>query len=194
MKEYNPIEEAKFSYRYAVPLQIILYVVLLILVYPQISAKNEASKAEEEEAKAEALEAKARAEAFEAAELRAKAKAEKKENQLANNASGATTELESVAKKWQIDAKTWDEKTYNYKCSYTVDGQYFSFSSKKHPDEEGYMCYWTATSKIKIGDCPAKSIWKMEYSIGEEEGEEFRSNQIPPKCKAITPEAISNYK
>ncbi len=33
MKEYNPMEEAKFSYKYAMPLQIILFVALLILAY-----------------------------------------------------------------------------------------------------------------------------------------------------------------
>ena len=43
---------------------------------------------------------------------------------------------------------------------------------------------------VKIGDCPAKSIWEMNRIGGGDYG---RSNEIPSKCKSITPKVITDY-
>jgi len=94
-------------------------------------------------------------------------------------------QLASEAKKWQKDMK-------DYNCpNKTIDGQYFSFSSKASQYET--ECNWTATSKVKVGGCPAKSVWKMEFEGLGGSLQEW-SNQIPSECKAITPKIISNYK
>jgi len=79
-----------------------------------------------------------------------------------------------------------------------LDGVYFSFKEIKERNTEaetvsGYDSYtWIATSKAKIGDCPAGSAWRICVSIDcdwsafrcglESVKEECRFIQIAPKA------------
>jgi len=91
--------------------------------------------------------------------------------------SPAIAELEQEAQKWQNDS--------GYKSN---EGTFFSFkaSNKNH----GYFIErnWTATSKMKIGNCPDKSVWKMGEDVPP-----FVYNKVPDKCKSITPKIITGY-
>jgi len=40
--------------------------------------------------------------------------------------------------------------------------------------QEAYAAWWQATSKVRIGDCPAR-------------------NTVPPNCKPITPKPITDF-
>jgi uncharacterized protein (TIGR02145 family) len=96
----------------------------------------------------------------------------------------ATAELEREAKKWQ-------KNTSSYK---NTEGEFFSFKKMERSFSEtgAVERVWTATSKIKIGDCPAKSVWEM--MLWAEEGMGIGNNKVPPKCKSITPKAIIGHK
>jgi len=83
----------------------------------------------------------------------------------------AITELEIAAKKWIAGEK--DAPNTN------------NFTFKASGGEGGYI--WKATSKVKIGECPAKSVWEIGYEGCE------RWNNIPKKCKDITPKVITSY-
>jgi len=89
-----------------------------------------------------------------------------------NPADEAKTELEAAANKWIKELKA-AASTNN-------------FTFKANGGEEGYS--WKATSKVKIGDCPAKSVWEIGYEGCE------RWNNIPKNCGSITPKAITDYK
>jgi len=150
---------------------------LLLALAFTLSCSDKKEKAEQAaEAAKQAAEAKQVAEAKLAAEAEqaaeaAKKKAEQELAESAKNPSAAIKELEAAAKKWQKDGKA------------TSGSSFFTFSAKG--GEEGYV--WKATSKENIGDCPAKSVWEMGYEGCE------RWNNVPAKCKSITPKAISSY-
>jgi uncharacterized protein (TIGR02145 family) len=91
-------------------------------------------------------------------------------------------ELEQEAEKWR------DGNTYK-----SNDGTFFSFKATKKKDEEGITTrIWTATSKVKIENCPAKSVWEMKEGCLDPA---FcgASNKVPAKCKSITPKIITDY-
>jgi len=97
----------------------------------------------------------------------------------------AIAELEQEAEKWQKILK-----------SGKIKGRFFSFEAARglpscsECGDGGYVA-WRAISKMKIGNCPAKSIWTMSRSFFE--GTSW-GNKIPSGCKAITPKIIVNYK
>ena len=125
---------------------------------------------------------------YEAEREAARKKAEQEMGELAKDAAPAVTELGTEAKKWQdafVRKGQYDEVVSNSYKAY--EGTYFSFKGTK--DKYGYY-RWSATSKVVIGDCPAKSVWKMEYGY---ESDEFAGNEVPPKCKSITPKVITDY-
>jgi hypothetical protein len=92
---------------------------------------------------------------------------------IESDPSPATAELENAANKWQKEFKA--EKAGNF------------FTFKADGGEEGIYT-WKATSKMKIGDCPAKSVIVMGYEGCE------RWNDVPAKCKSIVPKVITSYK
>jgi hypothetical protein len=100
--------------------------------------------------------------------------------------SPATAELEREAKKWQ-ESNVWEP----YK---SIEGEYFTFkgTAKRITETGAGDLSWTATSKMKIGNCPAKSIWKM--TAWHEEGRGAGENEIPSKCEFLTPKVIINHK
>jgi len=83
----------------------------------------------------------------------------------------AKAELEAAAEKWMKGLES-SPNTDNFTFE-TSDG------------ESGY--YLRATSKVQIGDCPAKSTWEIGYEGCE------RWNNIPKDCKDITPKVITDY-
>jgi uncharacterized protein (TIGR02145 family) len=98
----------------------------------------------------------------------------------------AMEELEREAKKWQGSNVLTPYKS--------IEGKYFTFKSVARLVTEtgaGDLS-WTATSKMKIGNCPAKSVWKMES--WHEEGKGRGENEIPAECKFITPKIITNHR
>jgi len=97
----------------------------------------------------------------------------------------AMEELEREAKKWQ-KSDCWSP----YK---SIEGKYFAFKGVARRYTETGACdiSWTATSKIKIGNCPAKSVWEM--TAWGEEGRAKGENETPAKCKSITPKIITNH-
>jgi len=99
----------------------------------------------------------------------------------------AMEELEREAKKWQGTTNCWEP----YK---PVEGKYFTFKGTEKLIVETGACdlSWTATSKMKIGNCPAKSVWKM--TSWHEEGSRTGENETPAECKSITPTIITNHK
>ncbi|MDR2582575.1 MAG: hypothetical protein LBC75_03750 [Fibromonadaceae bacterium] len=85
----------------------------------------------------------------------------------------AKAELEAAAEKWIKEDKA------------AANTQTFTFTKE---GEEARI--WRATSKVKIGDCPAKSVWELW-------SDECETGNNPPKnknCKSITPKVITNYK
>jgi len=84
----------------------------------------------------------------------------------------AKAELEAAANKWIKELKA-AANTNN-------------FTFKANGGEEGYSL--KATSKVKIGDCPANSVWQMGYEGCE------RWNNTPKNCNSVTPKVISDYK
>jgi len=62
--------------------------------------------------------------------------------------------------------------------------------------------FWTATSKMKMGDCPVGSVFEMtiraKYYDDESGYSEYLfdnfSNKVPAECVNITPEIILNHK
>jgi len=96
----------------------------------------------------------------------------------------AMEELEQEAKKWQ-------GAEVSYK---SVEGKYFTFkgTAKRYVETGAGDLSWTATSKMKISNCPAKSVWKM--TSWYEEGKGSGENEIPAKCKSITPKIITNHR
>jgi len=99
----------------------------------------------------------------------------------------AMEELEREAKKWQGTTNCWEP----YK---PVEGKYFTFKGTEKLIVQTGACdlSWTATSKIKIGNCPAKSVWKM--TSWHEEGRGAGENETPAECKSITPTIITEHK
>jgi hypothetical protein len=85
----------------------------------------------------------------------------------------AMEELAEYLKKW---LKEGGEGTHN--------GTFFTFEADCGED----TCSWTATSKKKIGDCPAKS--KISMGGNQEYG---KWNDVPKKCRAITPKEVTSY-
>jgi len=98
----------------------------------------------------------------------------------------AIVELEQEAKAWQKNTSETGK----------IEGRFFSFAVARgmpscyECDDLGYV-QWKAISKMKIGKCPAKSIWIMYYYSGLPS---VWGNKIPSECKAITPKIIANYK
>lgn len=135
-------------------------------VIKRATTEAKAKKAEKER-EAEAARRKAEEKAKEAESI------QEEEKPIENVPETPTKELEREAKKWQ--------ESPDYKKS---EGKYFSFSLKT--DQFGYVS-WVATSKIKIGDCPAKSVWSMGYADAE------RWNKTPSKCISITPSIIKDF-
>jgi type IV pilus assembly protein PilA len=89
----------------------------------------------------------------------------------------ATTELEAAAKKWIKEGKI------------AKGGKFFTFGlgGDVYNGECGGDCYWQATSKEKIGNCPAKSEWKMGT------GEDCTWSLVPKNCESITPKTITSF-
>jgi hypothetical protein len=90
----------------------------------------------------------------------------------------AKAELEAAARKWIEEARVIEgvEKESTQTFTFTKEGE--------------EVRIWRATSKVKIGDCPAKSIWELWTESGEQ-------GNNPPKnknCKSITPKVITDYK
>jgi hypothetical protein len=52
--------------------------------------------------------------------------------------------------------------------------QNFTFTAKGGGEDEGGYS-WKATSKVKIGDCPAKSVWEMGYEVYNVQFNELRT-------------------
>jgi hypothetical protein len=109
--------------------------------------------------------------------------------------ASASAELEQEAKRWlkSFDIDDMGHVTGNaYKPS---DGKYFSFEEhKKKSASEGtvskYDSYkWTATSKIKIGGCPAKSVWNVGVSV-DCDWSAFSYGTVEQDCRFITPEVV----
>ncbi|GBU25158.1 hypothetical protein R83H12_01798 [Fibrobacteria bacterium R8-3-H12] len=84
----------------------------------------------------------------------------------------AKAELEAAANKWIKELK----------AASNTD----NFTFKANGGEGGYSL--KATSKVKIGDCPAKSVWEIGYEGCD------RWNNVPKKCDALTPKVITDYK
>ena len=140
---------------------------------------------EEKKRERERLEAEAKAVADSLAAEQARLELEEL---LAKNPSPAKTELESEAKKWQsataADFEAYNNGLYNNGSSYMAsESEIFSFEGMEENGEYG----WVATSKVKIGNCPAKSVWKMFA------GSEGGTNESPQKCKAITTKTITGF-
>ncbi|GBU25159.1 hypothetical protein R83H12_01799 [Fibrobacteria bacterium R8-3-H12] len=89
-------------------------------------------------------------------------------------AEGAKVELEDAANKWIKDLKApANTNNFTFEVSEPMDGE-GSYGLK-------------ATSKVKIGDCPAKSVWEIGYEGCD------RYNNVPKDCKALTPKVITDY-
>jgi len=94
------------------------------------------------------------------------------------------SELKQEAEEWIKNPRSFETK----------QGQYYSFrSTDESPctDCGAYAAWWQATSKVRIGDCPAGSIWEMRY--GADEGGTSGRNIVPPECKSITPKPITDF-
>lgn len=103
---------------------------------------------------------------------------------FAQNPNLAKAELEQEAKKWK-------ENPGSYKA---IKSKSFSFESNVDEGRFGDTWTWTATSNLKIGNCPNKSVWTM--SLNEESsGKKNLSKQIPDfkLCGSITPKIIAEY-
>jgi hypothetical protein len=100
----------------------------------------------------------------------------------------ATAELEKEAKKWQGAFQSGGGNTYK-----SNEGKFFSFKKNNKEDKFGTTEIWTATSKMQIGNCPAKSVWKMERYCGDGKLSCSTNNSVPAKCKSITPNVITNF-
>jgi len=142
------------------------------------AAEEERARAEEEAkrmveaAVQQAEEEAAKRAAEEAAELIMKELGDFAEGESSDNATKEELELKTAAEKWIKSGKAAANTS--------------NFTFKASGGEEGYV--WKATSKVKIGDCPAKSVWQMGYEGCE------RWNNVPKNCKSITPKAITDYK
>jgi hypothetical protein len=102
----------------------------------------------------------------------------------ATEESEPVTELRREAEKWIKNSCSFKEKR----------GEYFSFScGAVNPctDCGSGENEWTATSKVKIGDCPAGSVWIMVRWAHE--GGTGGNNKVSPECKSITPKVITNF-
>ena len=92
--------------------------------------------------------------------------------------------VEDAKKELEEAANKWIKETPDYSAS-SYSTQTFTFAKE---GEE--VRVWRATSKVKIGNCPAKSVWEL-WAEGDEQGNN------PPKnknCSSITPKVITNYK
>jgi len=114
-------------------------------------------------------------------------KLEQEMGELAKDLAPAVTELGTEAKKWQ-DAFVKKGEAVVSNSYKAYDGTYFSFKGVKGKWE---YYDWIATSKTKIGDCPAKSVWKMWYQSNTY-GVRF-DKEVPLKCESITPKIITDY-
>jgi len=99
----------------------------------------------------------------------------------------AIAELEQEAEKWKNSSKSTSHNIAS-------EGRYFLFRKVGRMSSGDYSedyWNWTATSKIKIGNCPDKSVWKMTSQCGGA-GCNGKS-KIPPKCQSITPKVITDF-
>ncbi|MCL1967173.1 MAG: hypothetical protein FWF67_04765 [Fibromonadales bacterium] len=92
-------------------------------------------------------------------------------------AEEAKAELEAAANKWIKETPDYSASSYST--------QTFTFAKE---GEE--VRIWRATSKVKIGDCPAKSVWEL-WAEGDACGNNPPKNK---KCSSITPKVITDYK
>jgi len=137
----------------------------------RVRVEEEAKQMAEAAAQQAAEEAAKRA-AEEAAELIMKELGDFALEESSDNATNEESELKAAAEKWIKSGKAAaNTKNFTFKAS---------------GGEEGYS--WKATSKVKIGDCPAKSVWQMGYEGCE------RWNNVPKNCNSVTPKVISDYK
>ena len=115
---------------------------------------------------------------------------ENNERDAIRNDGADGNDVQAIAELEQ-EAKKWKNSSADYK---TRESQFFSFKGivKMSPGiySEDYF-NWTATSKAKIGDCPAQSVWEMtsQCSGAGCNGK----NKIPSKCKSITPKVITDF-
>ena len=98
------------------------------------------------------------------------------------------------------EAKKYVEEGYDrYDEAMKKEGRFFSFKEEGSAEDigqDGLSYYranytWKATSKVKIGNCPAKSVWEMHTYV-DRHGVEGES-KVPPKCESITPKVITDY-
>ena len=118
------------------------------------------------------------------------------------NPSLAIAEMEREAEVWIQDYSQQSANPYK-----AMESKYFTYRAKIGAKQQidnwivisGYS--WTATSKMKMGDCPAGSIWEIskraravhhcgwsELDYGDV------NNKVPRGCEAIMPEIITNHK
>ena len=119
----------------------------------------------------------------------------------AQSPSPEIAELEQEAKKYVEEGynnrhrEAWKDGKYNK----AKEGRFFSFKEEGSEEdiEQDELSYyqasytWKAISKVKIGNCPAKSVWEMHTSA-DKHGVEGES-KVPPKCESITPKVITDY-
>jgi len=115
--------------------------------------------------------------------------------------NAAIVELEQESKKWHNSLKK--QAYYNDGPKIVVSHSYkspksdfFTYKGTKEGNFHDYFI-WTATSKIKMGDCPAGSVWRMlwfcemECSPCECPG---GKSEIPSRCRNITPKSVIEYR
>jgi len=164
MKEYNPMEEAVFSYKYAMPVQIILFVILLILVLTIVSAPIIANIAKDRALKAEAkAKAKIEAEALKAEKvLEAKEKAWKtKGNIFTDSRDGKSYRIV------RIGSQFWMSENLNYKIS----GSQCYDNAENNCQKYGRLYNWETAMKVcpKGWHLPSKSeLEVLEKTVGSE--------------------------
>jgi hypothetical protein len=116
----------------------------------------------------------------------------------------AIAELEQEAKKWLLLIEIGGVQTEKADSYKTLESQFFSFKATRKIEEDTInyddkseievvddMIIWTATSKVKIADCPAKSVWEMYYHCDFSDCD--WGHKVPPKCKSITPKIVTDY-
>ena len=125
---------------------------------------------------------------------------------LEKDPSLAMAELEEESKKWHNSLKRsktsspvvgWNNLviSHSYKAP---SSQFFTYKGVKELLYDEPLLVWTAKSKIKMGDCPAGSTWKMSWYCEDCPGSHCRCrggwSESPSRCKDITPKSILEYR
>jgi hypothetical protein len=124
---------------------------------------------------------------------------------LEKDPSSAMAELEEESKKWHSSLKRGKVSletgrknlviSHSYKAP---SSQFFTYRGVKEQLYDQPRLVWTATSKMKMGDCPVGSNWKMFWFCDDCPGSHCRCeggwSEVPRRCKDITPKSIVEYK